>query len=266
MILGIDFGASTTDAVLMDGKKVVKKASASKPFRSSNALNRFLKSQGFGSFPVEKVALTGGKSFFFKGKVFGFEPKHVGEIKAIGLGASFVSKSKRCVAVSMGTGTCIVFFEKGKPRHVIGTGVGGGTILGLSRLLAWEDGIPKLARLALEGNPKNVDLLVEEVVGKGIGLVNGKATASNFAKATGSRKDVIASIQNMAAESVAVLAVMAGRECKCKKIVFLGKTPCFPLVKKRLGLTAKCFKARFSFPKNFQIATAIGAALAVQGH
>ena len=266
MILGIDFGASTVDAVLLDGKKVVKKASSHKSFHSGATLNQFLKSQKFNGFPIEKIAITGGKSLFFKGRVLGFKPTHVEEVKAIGLGAGFLSKSKKCLAVSMGTGTCIVLFEKGKAKHVIGTGVGGGTVLGLSRLLVWEEGIARLAKIAQKGNSGKVDLSVKEVVGKGFGLLNGNATASNFAKGSGSRADVAAAIQNMVAESVAILAISAARENKCRKIVFLGKVPEFPFVKKRLGLTARCFKTVFDFPKNYGVGTAIGAALALQEH
>jgi len=264
MILAIDFGASSTSAVLLDDRRIVLKAAAPKQLCSKKEIIAFLKRNGFNSFKIRSLALTGGRSAFFKGKILGLKPLHVNELDAIGLGAAYLSDSKRCLAVSMGTGTCIVLFEKGRSRHVIGTGIGGGTILGLSKILLWETGIVGLARLAKSGDFRKADLSVKEVVGKGIGLVGGEATASNLAKARGSRADVAAAIQNMVAESVAVLSVMASRAEKCKKIVFLGKTPQFPLVRERLLETAKCFKTSFTFPENHSFGTAFGAALLLE--
>ena len=263
MILGIDFGATTTDAVLLSGKKIVKKASTGK-ISTAGKLNTFLKKNGFKSFSISTVAVTGGKSRFFKSKVLGLKPKHVNEINAIAFGAAFLAKTKRCLAVSFGTGTCLVLFEKGKAKHVIGTGIGGGTITGLSKLLVKETGPDALVRMAKKGNIHNVDLSVKEVIGSGIGLLEGSATASNFARAKGSRADLAAAVQNLAAESVAVLAIATSRQCNCKKIVFTGRTLSFPIIQKRLAAAAKCFGAKFFFPKNKEFATAIGAVFAFE--
>jgi len=266
MILGIDFGASTTDAVLLQGRRIVRKATAPKVIDSVRGLNSFLKKNSFGSFPITRVAIAGGKSAFSKGKILGKQPVHVNEINAIAAGAAFLSGANRCLAVSMGTGTCIVLFEKGKAKHVIGTGLGGGTILGLSKLLLKETNINELIDLAKKGNLCRVDLSVADIIGKGVGLVPGNATASNFAKCFGcSRADLAAGIQNMAAEAVAVLAVSAAKQCNCGKIVFLGRTPKFPFVKKRLLAAAKLFKANFLFPADAPFGTALGAACYLQG-
>ncbi len=265
MILGIDFGASTTDAVLLQGSRIMQKATAPKVIDSVKGLNSFLKKNKFDSFPIKRVAIAGGKSAFFKGKILGVQPVHVDEINAIAFGAKFLSKSNRFLAVSMGTGTCIVFFEKGKAKHVIGTGLGGGTIIGLSRLLVGETDIKKLIKLAAKGNLHNVDLSVADIVGKGIGLLNADATAANFAQCGNcSKADLAAGVQNMVAEAVAVLAISAARQYYCKKIVFIGRTPSFTFVKKRLLAAAKCFNATFSFPKNSAFGTALGAVCYLQ--
>ncbi|MCX6798967.1 MAG: hypothetical protein NTW59_02615 [Candidatus Diapherotrites archaeon] len=262
MILGIDFGASNTGAVLLDGKRLVKKASTAKTMRSKMEIELFLKKNKFNSFNISGIAITGGKSAFFKQKIFGIKPLHVDEIQAIGRGASFLAGAKRCLAVSTGTGTCVVLFEKGKSKHVIGSGLGGGTILGLSKLLVRETRISELIGLARRGNLRNVDLSVGDIVGGGIGIVNSKATGSNFAKMKNFGKaDLAAGVQNMVAEAVAVLAISASRGCKCGEIVFVGRAACFPLVRERLLLAAKLFGAKFVFPKDFAFGTAVGAAL-----
>ncbi len=265
LILGIDFGACTTDAVLLQGSRIARKASSGKAFSSARELNRFLAKNNFGPSKISRIAVTGGKSSFFKGRILGLEPVHVDEINAIGRGAAFLSKSRRCLAVSLGTGTCIVLFERGKCRHMIGTGIGGGTILGLGRLLLGETGVKKLIGLAARGSLHKVDLSVRDVVGKGIGSLPPNATASNFAKGKGSRADLAAAVQSMVAESVAVLAVASARQCRCRKIVFIGKALAFPFVRKRLVAAAKCLGTAFEFPRNSGFGTAVGAAACLQG-
>ncbi|MBN2067622.1 MAG: hypothetical protein JW744_04095 [Candidatus Diapherotrites archaeon] len=264
MILGIDFGASTTDAVLLQGKRIVKKACAERVLVSPKELDSFLKKNKFHKFQIEGVAISGGKSAGFHKKILGIKPKHVNEIDAIAFGAKFLTGSKRFLAVSMGTGTCIVLFQK-KAGHVIGTGLGGGTVLGLSRLLLNESSPKKLAKLAEGGNLRNVDLSVKDVAGGKIGLLNADATASNFGKqGRHSRADLAAAVQSMAAEAVAVLAIAASRQCNCRKVIFLGRTLSFPLVRKRLKKAAELFKAEFSFPKDAEFGTAAGAAYYAQ--
>ncbi len=265
MILSVDFGASTTDAVLLGGKKIIKTASTPKLLRTKKEIEDFLKKNNFSKRGIDTVAITGGKSSFFRQKIFGFQPKHVNEIEAIGNGAAFLAKKKRCLAVSMGTGTCLVFFNNGKSKHVIGSGVGGGTVLGLSHLLLKQKKIAALDALARKGKLSRVDLSVRDIVGKSIGIVAANATASNFAKLKNfSKADIAAAIQNLVAESVAVLAVSASNSCNCDLIVFCGKTAKFSFVRKRLNVAARLFGKRFLFPARFDFATAVGAALAAK--
>ncbi len=265
LILGIDFGATTTDAVFFDGKKIVKKASSQKTIFSRRALEQFLDQNGFSAKETSAVAVSGGKSAFFTEKIFGIAPVHISEIDAIGFGAAFLAKQERCLAVSMGTGTCIVLFDNEKCSHIIGTGVGGGTIIGLSKLLLGETNIPKLNSLADNGKTSNIDLSVGDVVGKKFSMLDEKVTASNFAKLEHYGKaDLAAGIQNLVAESVAVLAVCAARQCNCNAVVFCGKASCFSFVKKRLLVASTLFGKKFLFPKNFECATALGAAIVLQ--
>jgi type II pantothenate kinase len=261
MILGIDFGASTTDAVLFDRKKILKKASSERALGPARELNSFLKRKGFTPREVKQVAITGGKSSFFKSRVLGLKPKHVGEIDAIGFGGAFLAGLKRCLVVSMGTGTCIVSFEGGKARHAAGTSLGGGTIVGLSKSLFGEANPEKLMELASKGSLKKVDLSVEEIVGGGIGIVPGRASASNFAK-TGkaSRADLALAVQNMVAESNAVIAALAARSSKQKKLVFVGKTAAYPAIKASVKSVLGYYGFRPDFPKVGKFATAAGAA------
>ena len=254
MILGIDFGISTTDIAVVKNCKIVKAFH----IEAGTKLGTALRKKGIDVDKVDGIAVTGGKHS--AKKVLGKKFSRVSEINAIGFGGASLSKAKSALVVSMGTGTCMVSFKNGKTKHVGGTGLGGGTVLGLSKRLVGTANIKSLSKLALAGKKEKVDLSVKEAIGSGIGLVPGSATASNFAKAGGSRKDIAFGVQEMVAEANAVMVTLAAKQTGHKKIVFVGKTPSFPVVKKALKRVLGYYKLSAEFPKHSEHATAIGAA------
>jgi len=73
-----------------------------------------------------------------------------------------------------------------------GTAVGGGTLLGLSKLLMKTEDVKKIGQLAEKGNLSKIDLSIGDIVGKGIGLLPSNVTACNFGKIKNARKQDIA--------------------------------------------------------------------------
>jgi len=264
MIIGIDFGSTTTDIVLVEGNRIVGSFS-SKKIPEKN-FEEHLKNLGIDLDKVKLVAVTGGHQKKIPARVSGIPVKHVSEIDAIGDGGSVVSGKRNCVVVSMGTGTCIVHHNAEKNFHLGGTGVGGGTLAGLSLLLVGTSECKKIERLALKGDAKKINLSVMEAIGSGIGLVSGNATASNFAKLSSRKKsDLAAALVRMVAEVVAVTACLAASSVKEKNIVFTGKTISITAVRKELRRVSSYYGLKFVFPKNAGFATAIGAASAAMG-
>jgi len=241
---GIDAGASWTDAVAVEGGKIIGRASA----RSSEATRLDLRelAEGFDS-----VGIVGGK---LEGA------KKIGEIAAIAAGAAFLSGKKRGLCANVGTGTPFVLFEAGKARHLGGTGVGGGTIDGLAKLLLGADAA-KLEKIA--GSARGADLTVRDVVGSGIGAVPGDATAANFGRIAGAtRADVAASIIKLAAESVAVSASFAARSEGIREIIFTGRAAAKnKMFRARVSAACKIFGIGAVFPKDAEYCTAAGAAV-----
>jgi len=262
MILGIDFGASTTDFVLVKGKKIIKaKSIQAIPLGKAEF---FLLKFKFNFFPIKKIKITGGKSAFFKGKILGRKPLHVPELKAIALGALTLTNERKALIASLGTGTAIINAKsKKKLKHLGGTGISGGTLLGLSKLILKTQSLKEIERLASKGKLKNVDLTVEDIIGKGIGIIPGKATASNFAKLQNHKKEDLAlAIINLIAEANAMALAFTARETKQKKIILIGKLAELKSIQKRLKEVLSYFKLKFIVAKNAGIATAYGAAIA----
>ncbi len=257
MILGIDFGISTTDVALVRGCKPIKTFHLET--RSQAALKKALRKNKIDLEKVEHIVVTGANRSLKK--VLGKKFSRVGEIDAIGFGGVTIANSKSALVVSMGTGTCMVSVKQGKAKHVGGTGLAGGTVLGLSKKLVGTSSIQKLSRLALKGKKSKTDLSVREAIGSGIGIVPSDATASNFAKVGGSKNDLALGIQAMVGETNAVIAALAAKQARHKKIVFVGKAHAFPAVKRALKRVLAYYGFKPSFPKHRAYATAIGAAV-----
>ena len=86
------------------------------------------------------------------------------EFYAIGMGGLFLSGLSKAVVVSMGTGTAFVRAEKnGNVKHLGGTGVGGGTLLGLSNRMLNIRHFEDLVEMAGNGNLENVDLFIKDI-------------------------------------------------------------------------------------------------------
>lgn len=271
MIIGIDIGGSTTQGILLRNGKTTGFVSiqASDAMASAaGCLGKIVTENKTSIHRVRAVAATGGGSKSLGKGLLGIPVRKVGEIKAIGLGGLTLTRKRRCFVVSIGTGTAMVAVNDGgrSIKHVCGTGIGGGTLKGLYRLLLNKDDINNLEVLATKGNLKKIDLTVKDIVGKGIGKLSPKATAANFGKLSdnATQHDVALGLINMVGEVVGTLSTFAARNYGLEKdIVFIGKVTKNRTLMKRLQRVVRIFGGRATVPKRAEFATAIGAAKAL---
>ncbi len=248
--LGIDFGASFVNAVLFDGKKLLHQQSIPKSDYSSKFLHQLPSS--------DKLATTGGK------------PKknlpHLNEFDCLSQGGLFLSSLNSAIVISCGTGTAIVLAKKNQPStHLGGTGIGGGTLQGLGKLILNTASPLKIFKLAQAGNRTPVDLTVGDILGQGIGLLPPEATAANFAKLKSTKKpDLAQSLVNMISETIAVTACLAAQPSKQKNLVFVGRLVTNQLIQHQLKQACQLFHLTPLFPNHAAYATALGAALLSQ--
>ncbi len=247
MELAIDFGASVTDVV----KYLNGKFQEHQFFPSSvDVMKQFDREK------YKQIYVTGGSSAKMGD---GNTTCHVDEIRSIGTGGAKLANLSEAIIVSCGTGTCIVKFKNGICKHLCGTGVGGGSIMGLSKLISGCDDIDQIIRYSNEGKSKSQDISVGDICGGNIGKIDKNMTAANFAKPKSTKTDdQIAGIVRMVAESIIMLASIADN--KTNDIIFTGRVSMFPLMQE----IAKEFKntfpvKKYHFPENREFATAIGA-------
>ncbi|MDP4110021.1 MAG: pantothenate kinase, partial [Bacillota bacterium] len=137
-LIGIDIGGSTTKIVgLKDGRVSGQlKVKAGDQITSAyGAFGKFLSENGLGLKSVDQIMFTGVGASFIGNGMFNLPTKRVDEFRAIGYGGKYLSGLDNSVIVSMGTGTAFVHVSGKVVKHLGGTGIGGGTLLGLANKL-----------------------------------------------------------------------------------------------------------------------------------
>jgi type II pantothenate kinase len=130
---------------------------------------------------------------------------------------------------NVGTGTSIHYVTRTGHERVGGTGVGGGTILGLSMLLGGSGDFTSITTEAQRGNRANVDLKVSHIYSGMTPPIPGDLTASNFGNvihqtAPIEKADALASVIGLVGETVTTVSVHAAREKGTANIVYIGST------------------------------------------
>lgn len=265
-IIGIDVGGSTTKIVGFDGENMIHPllVKASDQLASVyGAFGKFTDTNGISLSDIDKVMITGVGSTFLGDKLYGIETDHASEFACVGKGGLYLSGYDKAIIVSMGTGTSIVHAEKGVGvEYMGGTGVGGGTVMGLSKKLLGISDINSLIDVASEGDIENIDLRIRDITKKDIGLAS-YMTAANFGKVSdmATKGDLALGIINMVFESVGMLAVFAARSKGIRDIVLTGNLTRLPQAPSVAEIFCTMFDMNFIIPKNAEFATVIGAAL-----
>lgn len=266
MTVGIDIGGTTTKIVGLSstGEFVKTTVKASDPVASAaGAIGKFLQVAGKRIGDIRRLAVTGVGSSFLDADILGIEAVRVDEFHAIGLGGLRLSGADRALVVSVGTGTALVHAAGREARHVGGSGIGGGTVLGLGKALAGITDFDTLAEVAGRGLIENVDLTIGDISARAVGNLPSNATASNFGKMADrpSAEDMAAGIVNLVFQTVGVLAMLAARAEGDSSIVVVGNTMRIPMARTVLDSLYPVYGVRFLVPEHAEHATALGAAL-----
>lgn len=267
-IIGIDVGGSTTKIVAFENSQNHRMISplhvkASDQIASIyGAFGKFTDTNAIKLSEIDKVMITGVGSSFVTENLYGIETKKVSEFECVGLGGLYLSKMDKAIIVSMGTGTSIVNASKNGIEYMGGTGVGGGTVVGLSKQMLGISDIDHLSELASNGDIENIDLRIRDIAKSDIGLAS-YMTASNFGKLSdmATREDLAIGILNMVYESIAMLSVFAARSKGTNDIVLTGNLTTLPPAKPIFEIVSTLFDMNFTIPENAEFATVIGAAL-----
>ena len=267
VILGVDIGGSTTKIVaLTENKNIVDTLQVKAGDQKTSlygAIGHILYKNNLKMEDVLKIVLTGVGAEAVSGDIYDIKTCRVKEFEAIGCGGKMLSGKDNILVMSMGTGTAFVRAQNGNIRHIGGSGVGGGTLLGLSAKMLDTTDIDFIVSLAEKGNLNNVDLSIGDISNAEIPSLPADATAANFGRlrAAATKEDLAKGLMNTVFQTAGMLAVFACLDTDIKDVVVTGTLASFPQAKEILPAVGALHNLNFIIPENAIFATAIGAAL-----
>lgn len=277
MQAAIDFGLTNIDVVVArSGRATAFEQTALVPSQrlvNVAQLRRALDAVGHAPSDFERICVTGGQHRKLPDDADGVPIIKVGEIDAIGLGGLHLARKllpslTEALVVSAGSGTAMIAVRDGQARHVTGSAVGGGTLLGLGRLLIGASDPFEIDALALRGDSNQVDLTLIEATGGAIGKLPADANAVNFGRIPSlpsteglSREDLAAGVAVLVGQVIAVIAINAARAEGLDQIVVVGHAVDLRCMRRVLDTVAGYYGANIMVPDMPGYATAVGALL-----
>jgi type II pantothenate kinase len=230
------------------------------------AFGKFINSNKLSLSNIDQVMVTGVGSSYITEPLFGLPTCKVDEFRAIGMGGLFLSKLSKAIIVSMGTGTALVIADNGDVRHVGGTGIGGGTLLGLSNRMLNIRHFDDLIEMAQGGNLSHVDLFIGDITHDKLVGLSPETTASNFGKISdlASKADVAIGIINLVFQTIGTIAVFATRIHDTKDVVLTGNLANVPQAHDIFNRLEVLYGVQYHTPAHAEFATAAGAAITYQ--
>lgn len=272
VVIGIDIGGSSTKIVGFrenNGERQMLSplfVTANDPVTSVyGAFGSFTNTNDLSLSDISCVKITGVGSTHIDKPIYSLDCKIVPEFSSIALGGLYLSGLNEAIVVSMGTGTAIIYAkDHEKIEYLGGTGVGGGTLLGLSKLMLKMDNIKHIQALARDGKLSDIDLRVSDISKDNLFPDMPKEmTAANFGNISdlAGKSDIALGIINLVFETIAMLALFAARGHGISDIVLTGNLTEVENCRKTYDVLSKMFNVNFIIPENAKFATAIGAAL-----
>jgi type II pantothenate kinase len=241
----------------------IKTRAADAVTSATGAFGKMIVENGIKMSDIQKIMITGAGATKLKDNLFGIPTGKVDEFRAIGIGGMFLAGRDNIIITNIGTGTALIDARKDSITHLGGSGVGGGTILGLAKKLLSMSDFNSIMELAVKGKLNQVDLLLEDIMDTGLSFLNPQATVSNFGKMLDNAKgeDIALGIVNMVFQVIGMISVFAAKSKNNSEIVVTGNGSDNPIGKKVLETISALYHVHFEYPVDAEYTTAIGAGL-----
>jgi len=276
MTAAIDFGISNTDAVARVDGVVRRWSRATAGLPSHDSVREILAAGGVDLAGLESLAVTGGQHRTLPVLLGATSVVGVPEIAAIGRGGQALAipdgedPSTPILVVSAGSGTAVIAARGDQYVHVTGSGVGGGSLLGLGRLLLGTTDARAIDAMAWRGDANGADLALRDVVCGPIGALPPDATAVNFGRLARQETpahpdDLAAALMTLVGQVIAITAINAARAQQIDRIVVIGHMADMPSFRRVITLVGKYYDTELLQPEHAGFGTALGAMLHVAG-
>ena len=260
--LAIDIGMTNIDIIFeTEGELTMQML----PNQHQHAFDQLLQALDFVKdllTPGITIGVTGGRYRNLPDQVLDFQISKVDEIQALGLGGLALSGLESGLVVSGGTGVAMVSASETDIHHVTGSAVGGGTLLGLSKLILGTTDVEEIDVLASAGDASSVDIMLSEAVGGKVGLLPSNANAVNLGKLDRengfSRENLAAGLVRLVAQVIAVIAINAANASDQEAIILVGHLMDLGSIRREIDLVGEFYDRVFTIPENPGFGTAMG--------
>lgn len=229
-VIGIDTGGTLTKLAYIDEHNELKLEVF--PSNDMELVKDWLKRHPY----VEEIGLTGGRTEQLLDVLKTVKSiEYIVEFEATLKGVRYLLEQEghhidSCIITNIGTGTSIHHMYNNEHVRVNGTGIGGGTLIGLSALMTGISNFSDITTLAAQGNREDIDLLVKDIYQGMDTPISGDLTASNFGKVgitapvKHQNEDILATIQGLVGEVITTLSIQIAEEKQAQNIVYIGST------------------------------------------
>ncbi|MDN4493796.1 type II pantothenate kinase [Ureibacillus aquaedulcis] len=185
---------------------------------------------------IEEIGLTGGRTKQLLDVLKTMKSiQYLVEFEATLKGVKYLlgkygHKLENAIITNIGTGTSIHHMDAESHVRVGGTGVGGGTLTGLSTIMTGISDFAQITANAAIGSREGIDLFVKDIFKGMEPPIEGHLTASNFGnvnileKSKHETNDLLATIQGLVGEVITTLSIQFAQEKKCESIIYIGST------------------------------------------
>jgi len=139
-------------------------------------------------------------------------------------------KPEAAIIANIGTGTSIHIMQENMHKRLGGTGIGGGTLLGLGMSLTGITDFDEIIKQSRAGSRATIDVLVSDIYKNNKLPIKGTLTASNFGGISlntatdNSASDLLAGVQGIIGEVVASLCIQVADAHHVEDIIYIGTT------------------------------------------
>lgn len=223
--IGIDAGGSLVKLAYFEQGKLHTKTF------SNQEMDNVVKWLSFLS-PNAELYVTGGKARALN-KLTSNNCHLVDEFQSVTTGTKYLLKekgivNKEFILVNIGTGTSIFHVTANSFERVLGSGIGGGTLMGLGYLITRKKDFQTFTQMSSKGDSRKSDLLVRDIYYPEEPPIDGDLTAANLGKAhlysDATEQDHLASVMQLIGETILLLASQVAARKKTSQIVFIGGT------------------------------------------
>lgn len=269
IFFAVDIGMTNIDFWLETAAGLMRRMLRNQHHSASDQLRQAIAAAGEKLAPGMTIGVTGGRYRDLPEEVDGFKIKKVDEMLALGLGGLASAQLHAGLVVSAGTGAAMVAASPSGVEHVTGSAVGGGTLLGLSKLILKTDDVDEIDRLALDGDASAVDIMLTEAVGGEVGRLPANANAVNLGKLDRdngfSRENLAAGLVRLVAQVISVIAINAADASGLESIIMVGHLMDLQSICQEVNLVGAFYQRTFIVPENPGFGTVRGVLEVLKG-